>query len=145
MPEENPPDLLTIAKETKYPMDSFIFVQRGLDYTVRKLHGDPGPDFDPEAEETSRHVSGQDLCRGLRDFAIEQYGLMARTVLRHMKIYSCEDFGRIVFAMVDAGLMKKTDDDSLNDFVNVYDFAEAFRQELVLPESGKSKAVEKGQ
>ena len=129
-----PPDLFSVAGQTKYPPDAFIFIQRGLDHTVRAIHGEAGPDYDPESEDSDRHVSGEDLCKGLRDFAISQYGLMARTVLSHMKIYHCEDFGRIVFAMVDAGLMKKTDDDTLADFVDVFEFADAFRQELVLPD-----------
>ena len=112
-------------------MAAFLFVQRGLDYTVRRLHGDPPEGEEPAARE-SRHITGQDLCYGLRDFAIEQYGLLSRTVLSRWRIEQCEDFGRIVFAMVDAGLMHKTDQDSIEDFVEVYDFADAFSPALSL-------------
>jgi len=67
-------------------------------------------------------VSGQQLCLGLRDFAIKQYGLLAKTLLSRWNIKSTEDFGHIVYAMVDAGLMRKNDDDSLDDFRGVFDF-----------------------
>ena len=68
----------------------------------------------------------QQLCLGLKDHAVRQYGLLARTVLERWGIRATGDFGKIVFAMIDAGLMKKTDDDSLEDFCGVYDFDEAF-------------------
>lgn len=127
-------DLVTIAKQTRYPMDAFLFVQRGLDFTVNRMHGeiDDFDDLDLGEYESQRHVSGQDLCAGLRDFAIKEYGLLARTVLRRWNITSCRDFGQVVFAMVDAGLMRKTDDDTIHDFNNVYDFARAFTPAIML-------------
>lgn len=124
-------DLMRMVRTTKYPLEAFLFVQRGLDYTVRRVHGEPSPHDEP----ASRHVTGRDLCLGLRDFAIEQYGLLARSVLRRWRIYTCEDFGRIVFAMIDAGLMQRTDEDTLEDFCGVYDFFDAFDQELQLSEN----------
>jgi uncharacterized repeat protein (TIGR04138 family) len=143
-------DLITVARETKYPLDAFHFVQRGLDFTVRRVHGEPpaaagSPGTSggaakveksekAEVETGSRHVTGQTLCYGLRDFAIQEYGLLARTVLRRWHINACEDFGRIVFAMVDAKLMNKTDEDSIRDFVGVYDFNEAFAPSVQLSE-----------
>jgi uncharacterized repeat protein (TIGR04138 family) len=103
-----------------YPAAAFQFVQAGLNHTVMGIHG---PKDDPK---TNRHVSGQQLCEGLRDYALEQWGLLARTVLARWNITSTYDFGRIVFAMVDNGLMQKTDDDTIEDFRNVYDFRTAF-------------------
>jgi uncharacterized repeat protein (TIGR04138 family) len=126
------PSIFDIALKTRYPVDAFIFIQRGLDHTVRGIHGAIPKDLDPQDESTNRHVSGQQLCEGLREFAITQYGLMARTVLRRFKIYTTEDFGHLVFAMVDAGMMRKTDEDSIADFMNVYDFSEAFGTQLQL-------------
>lgn len=103
-----------------YPPDAYAFVQEGLRFTVENRKG---------AECTSssdRHVSGQELCEGLRAYARKQYGLLARDVLRHWRVRSTEDFGKIVFAMVDAGLLRKSDEDSMRDFVGVYSFDEAF-------------------
>lgn len=121
-------DLHQLARTTKYPPEAFAFVQRGLDFTVQQVHGKQ----DPKAPPQSRHISGQQLCVGLRDFAIQQYGLMARTVLKRWHIRSSEDFGRVVFTMVEAGVMSKTEDDDLSDFMDVFDFAEAFAPPLEL-------------
>jgi uncharacterized repeat protein (TIGR04138 family) len=124
--------LMDVVRESSYSLDAFLFVQRGLDYTVRREHGE----LDLELEEIEqhhvqdRHVDGETLCCGLRDFAKQQYGLMARTVLKRWNIHSCEDFGQIVFAMVQAGLMHKTDEDTIEDFVGVFDFRRAFDDEL---------------
>jgi uncharacterized repeat protein (TIGR04138 family) len=107
-----------------YPPEAFEFVQRGLQHTVEKLHGtaerEPGE---------SRHVSGQQLCEGLREFALGQWGLMAGVVLHRWNVRGTWDFGRIVFALVENGFMQKTDDDSIEDFRNVFRFDEAFGSE----------------
>ena len=104
-----------------YPRDAYLFVQEGLGYTVNKIHGarrkQPG---------MSRHVSGQDLCEGLREFALHRWGLMAGPVLERWNVRRTLDFGKIVFALVDKGLMQKTDEDQLDDFRDVYDFKNAF-------------------
>ncbi len=104
-----------------YPQQAFEFVREGLSHTVGLVHGEGAA---PDDE--NRHVSGQQLCFGLKDYAVRRYGLLARTVLAHWSINRTDDFGRIIFAMIDAGLMRKTDDDSFADFQGVYDFDEAF-------------------
>lgn len=80
----------------------------------------------------NRHVSGQDLCRGLRDLALKKWGLMASAVLRRWNITATIDFGRIVFALVDSDFMQKEPQDSLEDFRNVFDFQSAFDQGFTL-------------
>lgn len=124
-------DTNTLEQDSKYPLSAYLFVQRGLDFTVRRMHGDVDNPQDTRAHK-NRHVSGHQLCDGLRDLALQEYGLMARTVLTRWNINSSEDFGRVVFAMVEAGLMKKTADDSLDDFMNVYDFDQVFSNQLSL-------------
>ncbi|WP_428386585.1 Minf_1886 family protein [Mucisphaera sp.] len=126
-------DLASLARTSRYSLEAFVFVQRGLDYTVRRHHGDAEQDetlIDPT--ESTRHVTGRQLCLGLRDFAIREYGLMAKTVLRQWGVTGTEDFGRIVFEMVESGNMHKTDEDSIEDFVEVYRFNEAFAPTLEL-------------
>jgi len=127
-------ELTAVARTTKYPTEAFEFVQRGLEYTVTRIHKQPPPGKTNyiDQEPPSRHVTGQDLCDGLRLYAIAQYGLLARTVLRRWQITTSQDFGQIVFAMVDAGLMHKTPDDSIEDFTDVFDFAKAFSTTLSL-------------
>ncbi|MBL8745392.1 MAG: hypothetical protein JNK58_03445 [Phycisphaerae bacterium] len=110
-----------------YPPEAFVFVQEGLRHTVERLAEKRGTSLNLEDE---RHISGQELCLGLRDYALEEFGLLARTVLTHWRIHRTEDFGRIVFALVEAGLMRKTDQDSPDDFIGVFDFDEVFGRQL---------------
>lgn len=109
----------------EYPPAAYSFVQDGLRYTVERLR-------EHDASEAERHVSGQELCIGLRDYALKQYGLLARTVLTSWNVHRTEDFGRMVFAMVDAKLLRKTEDDREQDFQGVFEFDEAFAAEVGL-------------
>lgn len=112
------------GKAGSYPQEAFQFVREGLAHTARIVHGEGAENPVPGGPE--RHVSGSQLCLGLRDFAIKQYGMLARTVLAHWGIHRTDDFGRIVFAMIDGGIMRKSDQDSIEHFQGVFDFDEAF-------------------
>lgn len=101
-----------------YSPSAYSLVQDALRHTVERIA--------EEGEGESRHVTGQELCLGFRDFVNEQFGLLGRTVLRSNGIHRTEDIGKIVFAMVEAGLLRKTEEDSIEDFAGVYDFDEAF-------------------
>jgi uncharacterized repeat protein (TIGR04138 family) len=119
-PEKSLEELEAVVKEIGlYPVEAYLFVQQGLSYTVQKLHANKPKGAD-------RHVSGQQLSAGLRDFALRQWGMLAGTVLRRWNITRTDDFGRIVYALVENGFMSKTDEDSIDDFKNVFDFREAF-------------------
>jgi uncharacterized repeat protein (TIGR04138 family) len=76
--------------------------------------------------EEPRHVSGQELAEGVRELALDRFGPMARTVLEHWGIHDTEDVGRVVFAMVEQGILIKQDGDQPEDFSDVFDFEEAF-------------------
>jgi len=108
-----------------YAPEAYVFLRDGLAHTVAMVHGEDAVN-EPPAEDESRHVSGQQLCMGLRDYAIQRYGLLAKPVLTRWGITRTEDFGNIVFALVDAQLMRKTDEDTIEDFRGVFDFDEAF-------------------
>jgi len=119
--------LRDIADEAAiYPVEAFDFVQRGVPYTVGHVHGRQGS---AGGEKECRHVTGRELCLGLRDLALRQWGMLAGVVLNRWNITSTLDFGRIVFHLVDAGYLRTTEDDSLEDFRNVYDFRTAFEEE----------------
>ncbi|MCB9845456.1 MAG: hypothetical protein H6811_05685 [Phycisphaeraceae bacterium] len=130
MPKEPIIDWKAVRKHGgSYPQPAYDFVREGLMHTVKLVHGDDGA-ADDSGDDHSRHVSGQQLCFGLKDFAIRRYGMLAKTVLNHWLVFRTDDFGKIVFAMIDCELMRKTDDDSFEDFQGVFDFDEAFgRQE----------------
>ena len=48
-------------------------------------------------------------------------------VFEHWGVKSTEDFGEIVFNMVNENLLYKTEGDSKEDFKGFYDFEEAFK------------------
>jgi uncharacterized repeat protein (TIGR04138 family) len=112
-----------VHESGRYPIEAFEFVRQGLNHTVAQLHGERKTS---DTDTRSYHVSGQQLCQGLRDYAVARYGVMAAAILHHWGITRTDDFGRIVFTMIDTKLMAKTDDDDIRDFHHVYDFATAF-------------------
>ena len=114
-------------KDLPYPEGAYDFVREGLGYTQMRMVADAGLGADEP-----RHLKGQELCLGLRDFAIERWGLLAPVVLRHFRIQRTEDFGRIVFALVNEGDLSKTSEDSLADFRGVFDLTEAFSEAALL-------------
>jgi uncharacterized repeat protein (TIGR04138 family) len=104
----------------RYPMYhemAYLFVLAALKHTIDRLN-----------EKEPRHITGREMAVGCRDLALERYGPMARSVLAYWGIRSTRDFGEIVFALVDLGILVKQDDDSLDDFDGVFCFAEAFEQ-----------------
>jgi uncharacterized repeat protein (TIGR04138 family) len=127
-----PMDLHEIVAMGPYPIEAFNFVREGLSYTAERVHGG-----DDSGIELDRHVSGRELCLGLRDFAVEQYGYLAPTVLRQWRICRTEDFGRIVFTLIEHGYMSKTDEDTLEDFRGVFDFSDGFSDEALRRRLGR--------
>ena len=75
------------------------------------------------------HISGQELLEGIREYALEQFGLLTLTVFHTWGIYTTDDFGRMVFELIERGEMRKTDQDHLADFSDLYDFEEVFNQQ----------------
>ena len=104
----------------RYRAEAYLFIYAALEYTVRKLKRDRSE------TPAGRHVTGQELAWGIADYAREQYGPMSRAVFEHWGVRETLDFGWIVFNLVDEGMMGKREEDSLEDFRDVYDFDEAF-------------------
>lgn len=105
--------------DTRYETGAYLFMRQALDFTLTRIR-------EQEEETQHRHVTGQELCEGIRDHAIEQYGPMAMTLLEHWGITGTEDFGQIVFNLVEFGVFGKTETDSVEDFNAVYDFRKVF-------------------
>ncbi|MBT4529596.1 MAG: hypothetical protein HOC27_00180 [Phycisphaerae bacterium] len=125
-----PFDWTSIASGTPYAPAAFAFVQEGLGYTSEIFVSTEQDCFG--LDELDRHVSGQQLCMGLRDYAIERYGLLAPVVLAHWGVHRTEDFGSLVFRMVELELLRTSPQDSEEDFRSVFQFDEAFHEsELV--------------
>jgi uncharacterized repeat protein (TIGR04138 family) len=133
LPPTHPPTVEdVVASLGCYSVEAFYFIQQGIQIATEQIHGPQGPASRPG----TRHVTGRQLCETLREFAIERWGLMASVVLRSWGLKSTNDFGRLVFAFVDAGYWQKTPADSVDDFDSVYNFREAFdqRYRITLPE-----------
>lgn len=96
-----------------YHDTAYVFILAGLQYTITRLG-------------ESRHITGRELAEGCRDLALDRYGLMARQVLDFWGIRSTRDFGEIVFALVECGVLVKQDEDGLDDFEDVFCFHDAF-------------------
>jgi uncharacterized repeat protein (TIGR04138 family) len=104
--------------DLRYASDAYHFVQEGLNHTLKSLKRG--------GQHAHRHVSGQELLHGLRDFALKEYGPMSKAVLNEWGIKATDDFGQIVFNLVNTGVLGKNETDSPNDFKNVFTFDEAF-------------------
>jgi uncharacterized repeat protein (TIGR04138 family) len=115
-----------VRRDPRYTYEAYEFVFAALGHTQRLLkrvpregEGEAGP---------QHHVTGPELLDGIRDLALREFGLMARTVFRLWGINKTDDFGEIVFNLVESNLMSKTDEDNRRDFQNVYDLDNALVQ-----------------
>jgi uncharacterized repeat protein (TIGR04138 family) len=117
-----------VAGDPRFTADAYHFIREALDQT-QKLAA-------KNAKGTSRHVSGQELLDGIRGHALRLYGPMVPTVFEDWGVRSCEDFGEIVFNLVESKILAKTDTDSRVDFQGGYEFEDAFRKPY-LPASGR--------
>ena len=74
------------------------------------------------------HVTGQELLEGVRELALQEFGCLATTVFRRWGVTCTEDFGKMVFEMVERGEMRKTEQDCIEDFIDGFDFGTALDQ-----------------
>lgn len=136
-----------LKQDHRYPKEAYTFIFEVLEYAQKTLNmgtktsSEPLPpefhkhlaeemEFDEEEDEKARashhHISGQELSVAARQYAILQYGALAKMVLNSIGIYRTGDFGELVYNMIRIGRMRKTPEDKREDFDNVYDFDEAF-------------------
>lgn len=109
-----------VARDPRFAYEAYEFVYQALDYTI-KMFGSSTPEGE-EGTEIGRHVGGRQLLEGIKGLALREFGLMARTVFRLWGLRKTEDFGSIIFNLVAADLMSKTDEDSPDDFKAGFDF-----------------------
>jgi uncharacterized repeat protein (TIGR04138 family) len=105
-----------LQRDTRFDERAYAFVLAALEHLQSRL---------PER----RHVDGRELAHAVRELALEQFGVLSRLVLAHWGIQSTADLGDIVFALVEGGLLMSQSSDRRVDFVDVYDFDEAFEVE----------------
>jgi uncharacterized repeat protein (TIGR04138 family) len=128
-----------LREDSRYRLEAYQFVRDALSYAQEQIALEAEtPDRskskrDEEDEEEAppdSHLTGQQLCEAMRRYALEQYGLMAQTVLNSWGIQSTSDVGNIVYNLINIGLMKKSATDRREDFDGVYDFDTALRLEF---------------
>jgi uncharacterized repeat protein (TIGR04138 family) len=100
-------------RNPRFHARSYLFVLEALHSVIRSL-------------DAPRHISGRELTEGIREVAIGRYGRLARTVLEHWGIHETGDVGRVVFALVEQGILIRQEEDRPEDFVDLFDFEEAF-------------------
>jgi hypothetical protein len=106
-------DFLDSRRDTRYSLPSYTFVLQGLEFFLAK-------------KGEKKHVSGQELALGLAEFAYRQFGPLAYAVLCTWGVRVTDDFGFIVYNLIDIGAMSKTESDSVEDFFNVFDLEKYF-------------------
>ena len=120
-----------VERDPRYPYEAYEFIFAALAHTQKLLGRLPRAEAEEETEEGEaepcHHVSGAELLHGVRDLALREFGLMARTVFRMWGINNTSDFGEIVFNLIEAGLMSKTDEDTRADFADIYDLEDLVR------------------
>lgn len=120
---------MTTARKTAlsrtYHKNAYQFVFAALRHAQENLGRDRN-------NNSTGHVSGRELLEGVRELAQQHYGLMTVSVFAKWGIHCTEDFGKIVFELIESGEMKKTDDDHLEDFVDLYDFKKAFVEDYIV-------------
>lgn len=117
-------------RDKRIDRDAYYFLREALEATVSKLRNDETPEH--------QHVNGPELLDGLRDYALAQYGPLTATVLERWGLRATGDIGRMVFQLIEIGAFGQSDEDEPEDFVDHYDFDEAFREPF-RPKSRKSE------
>lgn len=122
-------DLRQLAlNDGRYSPEALRFLFESLEFAIR-LAGKE------EAEGGDRHVTGQEVLAGMREHAKRTFGPLAGAVWRQWGVHETLDWGRIVFLLVDAGMLNRQESDTIEDFANGFDYEQAFVRdyELVLP------------
>jgi uncharacterized repeat protein (TIGR04138 family) len=113
-----------VRRDPRYAPEAYEFVLEALAHTQR-LFDRPAPNGPSDEIRPEHHVSGPELLEGVRDLALREFGLMARVVFKLWGIDRTDDVGEIIFNLIDAGQLCKTDNDSRADFHDVYDLDKA--------------------
>jgi uncharacterized repeat protein (TIGR04138 family) len=126
-----------VKSDLRYTAEAYYFVYEALQYgqTALGLGGSAPERQEPAAPakppgkgkaaaRVERHLTGQQLCVAIRQFAWQQFGFLAKTVFNRWGVRATGDFGEIVYNLIGVKCMGKSPEDRRADFDNVYDFDE---------------------
>ncbi len=106
-----------LKRDKRFDPHAYFFLKDALDFTLKRIaEGNSG---------LSRHVSGPELLEGFRDFALDQFGPMASTLMREWGLRKCQDVGDMVFHLIEEQVFGKQDSDRREDFSEAFDFEES--------------------
>lgn len=120
-----------VQRDPRFAYEAYEFLFHALHHTQKMLGREPPDPAESEPHkpvDKRHHVSGRELVLGVRDLALREFGLMAHTVFRQWGITKTDDFGDMVFNLVEAGLMSKTEDDRKEDFCNIFNLEQALME-----------------
>ena len=115
-------------EDPRYERRAYFFLRDALDHTVKTVQRAEAKSGKPRG---TRHVTGQELLEGIREFALQQFGPMAYLVLTHWGLHRCGDFGEMVYQLIEFGVFSKTETDRKEDFAEVFAFEDAFVKPFV--------------
>ncbi len=108
-------------RDRRFSRFAYYFVLDALDWTMARLGRD-------QLTGEDRHIGGRELVSGIKEFAADQFGPMADTVFERWGVHGTEDFGEMVFNLIDAELLSRRPTDSRLDFADGFDFTAAFQE-----------------
>ncbi|MEL7498202.1 MAG: Minf_1886 family protein [Planctomycetota bacterium] len=135
------PSFYELAKRYPcYPPEAYEFVDAALKYACDGVNLDTPAHFERATDDAGEptieeHFSGQQLCEVFRRYAINQFGYLAKVVLKTWNVRSTQCFGDLVYNMIDFGILKKSEQDSREDFDHVYDFDLVFQIDVDISSS----------
>ena len=121
-----------LQREKRFEAGAYFLLKEAPDFTLKRTLEEGGEE---------RHVSGRELILGFRDYALQEFGPMAYTLLREWGVHACPDVGDMVFELIEEGMFGKQDSDTREDFAGHYEFSEAFLLPF-LPEGVSLESVQ---
>lgn len=121
-----------LRRDPRFKLEAYVFVRDALAFAQRNMLPAVPVAKEDDLEDESRHLSGQQLCEACRQYALEQYGYLAKMVLASWGLKSTGDFGDVVYNLIDIKHMRKSKSDRREDFDNVYSFDTAFEPRFEL-------------
>ena len=111
--------------DPRFAYEAYEFVCEAVTFTQDRLGrlALPAPD-----EEADHHVSGAELLRGACELAVRQFGMRAPVVFRQWGVRTTDDFGEIVFKLIRAERLSKSDRDDPDDFHDLFDLEKALTE-----------------
>ena len=123
-----------LDRDQRYHFRAYVFVFESLRYAQEVLGA--GDADEGEVSDEDKHLTGQQLCEAIRQYALKEFGYLAKTVLNQWGVYTTSDFGEIVYNLIEAEQMRKTEQDRREDFDDVFDFEEGLLQSFeIAPDS----------